>query len=67
MSQSISFFPSAIQQLTPFLGNCKPVQWVPDKYCHQNFFNMCVNMNKNNKARAKYGNGGCQDWHIKQF
>jgi len=47
--------------------NCKPPQWVPEKYCFQNFMNMCVNMNKNNKVTAYYGkDGGCQAWRIRQ-
>jgi hypothetical protein len=48
-------------------GKCKPRQWVPMNYCFQNFWNMCVNMNKKDVGRANYGNGGCQTWHIKQF
>ena len=49
------------------IGKCKPAQWVPMNYCFQNFWNMCVNMNKKDMGRANYGNGGCQTWHIKQF
>jgi hypothetical protein len=50
-----------------FAGKCEPAQWVPMNYCFQNFWNMCVNMNKKDMGRANYGNGGCQTWHIKQF
>ncbi|GAB7323998.1 hypothetical protein MBLNU13_g07402t1 [Cladosporium sp. NU13] len=48
--------------------NCKPPQWIPEKWCFHNFYNMCVNMSKNYKATAFYGkDGGCQVWRIKQF
>jgi hypothetical protein len=49
------------------LENCKPPQWIPQKWCFHNFYNMCVNMSKKYKANASYGNGGCQNWFIKQF
>lgn len=56
-------------KLTDYIiGNCKPPQWVPSNWCFDNFFNMCMNMNKNNKVTANYGkDGGCQTWRIKQF
>lgn len=47
--------------------SCKPAQWVPQEWCFKQFFNMCVNLGKGGKVRAKYGKGGCQDWHIKKF
>lgn len=56
-----------IMVLMSLSGNCRPAQWVPMDYCFKNFWNMCVNMNKDYKANANYGNGGCQKWFIKQF
>ena len=64
---SLSRLGGALTILFIFAGKCKPAQWVPMDYCFQNFWNMCVNMNKKDMGRANYGNGGCQTWHIKQF
>ena len=48
--------------------NCKPPQWIPEKWCFHNFYNMCNNVNRNSKVTAYYGkDGGCQAWRIKKF
>ena len=65
--QSLSYLQGEHKLTVSVPAKCKPPQWVPEKYCFQNFFNMCVNMNKNNKVTAYYGkDGGCQGWRIRQ-
>lgn len=47
-------------------GNCKPPQWVPQKYCKLQFDAMCANSGKGTKGAStkRFGRGGCQYWEI---
>jgi hypothetical protein len=41
-------------------GSCAPAQWVPQKYCFIQFYNMCAY-----RVRERgYGRDGCQTWGI---
>ena len=45
-------------------GKCKPAQWVPQKYCKSQFYDMCAHADKNGESTRHYGNGKCQEWGI---
>lgn len=45
-------------------GNCKPAQWVPSKYCHAQFYDMCAHGGEHGGNKRAYGKGGCQKWNI---
>ncbi|KAF2864043.1 hypothetical protein K470DRAFT_50583 [Piedraia hortae CBS 480.64] len=42
---------------------CKS-EWIPQKYCLSQFFNMCAHGDRNGQATASYGTHGCQKWQI---
>lgn len=48
------------------VGNCKPAEKVPQKWCFKQFYHMCRNGKPNGTRVAKYGGGGCQTWAILQ-
>jgi hypothetical protein len=41
-------------------GPCNPAQWVPQKYCYKQFYNMCANKVK----EGNFGRNGCQKFGI---
>ncbi|KAI6849468.1 hypothetical protein KC332_g1866 [Hortaea werneckii] len=47
-------------------GNCKPAQWVPQKYCMFQFKNMCANAGKGyyGASEKRFGRNKCQKWSI---
>ncbi|KAK3109872.1 hypothetical protein LTR53_016418 [Teratosphaeriaceae sp. CCFEE 6253] len=46
-------------------GNCNPPQWIPEKYCYSQLFNMCAHGGKHGGSSHHYGNNNCQHWKIK--
>ncbi|KAK5138250.1 hypothetical protein LTR08_003311 [Meristemomyces frigidus] len=45
-------------------GSCSPAQWVPQKYCLSQFYEMCAYSNKKGAQTNAYGRNGCQSWKI---
>ncbi|KAI7088669.1 hypothetical protein KC356_g3099 [Hortaea werneckii] len=47
-------------------GNCKPAQWVPQKYCMSQFKNMCAKAGKGyyGASEKRFGRNKCQKWSI---
>lgn len=45
-------------------GKCSPPQWVPQKYCLQQFFYMCWKGNSRGSMEKVYGRKQCQSWLI---
>lgn len=46
------------------IGNCKPAQWVPSKYCLAQFHQTCMTGDQFGAGSAQYGRNGCQTWTI---
>ncbi|KAI6800801.1 hypothetical protein KC363_g7062 [Hortaea werneckii] len=47
-------------------GNCKPAQWVPQKYCMSQFKTMCAKAPKGagGASERRFGRNKCQKWSI---
>ena len=45
-------------------GTCSPAQWVPQKYCLAQFYEMCANSRAKGAQTNDYGRDGCQKWVI---
>ncbi|KXT12646.1 hypothetical protein AC579_4211 [Pseudocercospora musae] len=45
-------------------GDCKPAQWVPQKYCKSQFYELCNRGDSNGANGARYGRNACQWWRI---
>ncbi|GAB1732766.1 hypothetical protein NU195Hw_g7955t1 [Hortaea werneckii] len=47
-------------------GNCKPAQWVPQKYCMSQFKAMCRQAPKGayGASERRFGRNKCQKWSI---
>ncbi|RMY70478.1 hypothetical protein D0863_05745 [Hortaea werneckii] len=47
-------------------GNCKPPQWVPQKYCKSQFMGMCARSAKGSYGASakRFGRNKCQNWSI---
>ncbi|KAI7230859.1 hypothetical protein KC330_g6709 [Hortaea werneckii] len=47
-------------------GNCKPPQWVPQKYCKSQFMGMCARSAKGSfgASAKRFGRNKCQNWSI---
>ncbi|KAK4901819.1 hypothetical protein LTS10_011306 [Elasticomyces elasticus] len=44
-------------------GSCNPWQWVPQKYCLSQLYNMCAQGDGAGSYGARfYGNNNCQTW-----
>lgn len=45
-------------------GSCNPPQWVPTQWCRVQLTKLCANGDGQGLGNQRYGNGGCQGWHI---
>ncbi|KAK3109871.1 hypothetical protein LTR53_016417 [Teratosphaeriaceae sp. CCFEE 6253] len=45
-------------------GKCAPPQWVPQKYCFSQFWNMCAWGGHHGGSVRHYGTNNCQKWVI---
>lgn len=45
-------------------GNCNPPQWVPREWCQKQLTKLCANGDAKGLGHQRYGNGGCQGWHV---
>lgn len=45
---------------------CKPAQWLPEKYCHQQFHQVCGFGFGGGYGQSNFGKNGCQKFIIQQ-
>nr|OQO32572.1 hypothetical protein B0A51_00136 [Rachicladosporium sp. CCFEE 5018] len=45
-------------------GTCNPPQWVPQKYCFSQMYDICANGGPHGGGRGWYGTNRCQEWSI---
>jgi hypothetical protein len=45
-------------------SNCDPPQWVPRKYCRENFYKLCANGKKHGVGTRRFERDKCQSFHI---